>query len=146
MWIINRIVFLLKQDGLKDCVQLDGVCHVLLNCLFQIYYMDVRNIVCQDITYLYMYSTLTSYWEVMVVNDGHYIVNDFETSIYRTQSNDSTWLPNENYLERLMESSSKLLQTTLFASYQEEFQNGMKLLCIVWGLRSLDACLKNVKP
>jgi hypothetical protein len=40
--------------------------------------MDVRNIVCHDITNLYMYSNLTSYWTIMMANSGHYIMNNYD--------------------------------------------------------------------
>ena len=34
--------------------------------------MNVRNIVCHDITNLYVYSNVTSYWTIMMANNGHY--------------------------------------------------------------------------
>jgi hypothetical protein len=37
--------------------------------------MDGRNIVYHDITNLYMYSNLTSYWTIMMANSGHYMMN-----------------------------------------------------------------------
>ena len=70
-------------------MQWDGICHVLfLLYLFPIYHMDVRNIVCQDITYLYMYSNLTSYW-TMMANNGYYLymLNKYEIFIYWTKTN-----------------------------------------------------------
>jgi hypothetical protein len=56
--------------------------------LFPIYHMDVRNIVCQDITYLYTYSNLTSYWRIMMANNGYYLymLNKYEIFIYWTKN------------------------------------------------------------
>jgi hypothetical protein len=39
--------------------------------------MDVRNIVCHDITNLYIYGNLTSYW-TMMANNGHYMLNEYD--------------------------------------------------------------------
>jgi hypothetical protein len=39
--------------------------------------MDVRDIVCHDMTNMYMYSNLTSYW-TMMANNGHYILNEYD--------------------------------------------------------------------
>jgi hypothetical protein len=39
--------------------------------------MDVRNIVCHDITNLYMYSNLTSYWTIMMANNRYYMLNEY---------------------------------------------------------------------
>jgi hypothetical protein len=57
-------------------MQWDEICHVLLNyrtCFQYTCNMDVTNIVYQDSTYLYMYSNLTSYWTIVMTNNGHYL-------------------------------------------------------------------------
>ena len=63
-------------------MQWDGICHVLLNyctgtCFQSTIWMSCRNIVCHDITNLYMYSNLTSYW-TMMANNGHYMLNEYD--------------------------------------------------------------------
>ncbi len=74
---INRHVFVLEQElqDLQDCMNgcitsnamgWNLTCITKLLYLFLIYHMDVRNIVSQDITYLYMESNLTRYWTIMV--------------------------------------------------------------------------------
>ena len=45
--------------------------------LFPIYHKDVRNIVCHDVTNLYINSNLTSYW-TMMANNGHYMLNEYD--------------------------------------------------------------------
>ena len=64
-----------KNADLQDCMNgwitsnamgWNLTCIIQLLYLFPIYHMDVRNIVCQDITYLYMDSNLTSYWTIMM--------------------------------------------------------------------------------
>ena len=39
--------------------------------------MHVRNIVCHDITNLYVYSNVTSYWTIIMASNGHYIKGGF---------------------------------------------------------------------
>lgn len=58
------------------------------------------------------------------------MLNEFEAFIYWTQNNDSTWKLTENF--------------DPVHIWQEEFENGTKFLCILYGLHSYDASLKTV--
>ena len=77
-------------------MQWDGICYVLFfPNLFPIYNMDVRNIVCQDIT-VHTFIQQLYYWTIMMANNGHYLymLNKYETFIYWTKNNSKTCLPN----------------------------------------------------
>ena len=70
---------------------------------------------CHDITYLYMYSNLTSYWAIMMTNNGHYrflyMLNKYEISTYWTKNPMMTLVyqtkntVDYHYLERIFKNS-----------------------------------------
>ena len=55
--------------------------------------MDVRNIVCQYITFLYVYSTLAK----LLDNDDAYMLNEYQKSTYSRKKDDNTCLLNEGW-------------------------------------------------
>jgi hypothetical protein len=88
---VNRNVFLLKQEYrftrlygyiTSNAMGWNLPCIIKLPYLFPIYNMDVTNIVYQDSTYLYMYSNLTSYWTILMTNNGHYLYMLKKWNIY----------------------------------------------------------------
>ena len=53
-------------------------CHLItILYIFNPHYECHEDIVCQDIAYPYMYSTLTSYLTITVENDWHEILNEY---------------------------------------------------------------------
>jgi hypothetical protein len=83
--------------------------------LSPIYHMDVRSIVCHDITNLYMYSNLTSYWTLMA-NSGHYMLNEYDNLHIGQKNNGNTCLPNENKQKTII-TCNKLNRTKLKDTY-----------------------------
>ena len=68
--------------GYTTMCAMDEIFHVQYHQItilyvFNPHYGCHEHIVCQDITYLYMYSSLTSYLTITVEDDGHEILNEY---------------------------------------------------------------------
>ena len=101
---INRNVFLLKQEcrftRLYGYIESNAMGWNLLCIIFA---KLVSNLPygcqehCMSRYYIPLYNSyLTSYWTMMMANNGHYLymLNKYETFIYWTKNNSKTCLPN----------------------------------------------------